>query len=162
MTSTPVEGAFPENVLFRPQRASASYGGYSKHTYTYAVYSFWAAVLLLGILRNLTNTILSRRRHHSKNASSASFVSWLRAKLILSPAFNASQRVLGWCTIPNRLEAGVVALFYILVIILTAVPSGLKGDLEWVRPACTLCTPSDNTLVPSVFRGRVLATEQPL
>jgi hypothetical protein len=130
LSSSHLEGALPGSVLFRPQKASAGHGGYSKHTYTYAVYSFWAAVLLVGILRNLTNTILSRRRHRSKVLSLTALVSWLRARLVLSPAFNANERVLAWCTIPNRLEAGAVALFYIMITTLTAVPSGLKDDLE--------------------------------
>ncbi|PGH33087.1 hypothetical protein GX50_04069 [[Emmonsia] crescens] len=58
---------------------------------------------------------------------------WIRANLIMPAAFGTHhQRLFYWCSIPTRVEAIVIVLFYVLSLVLTCVGHDIfRGNLFW-------------------------------
>ena len=124
------------DTLAKRQEHPAAPTKIPKHTYAYAVYAFWAAVLTIGIVHNIYSNLIGRQSAHAALSGRPDPVGhtvtrWLRTKFILAPAVDVKHRgVLNYVTMPRRIEAVVIFIFYALALILTAVPSSIAGDEE--------------------------------
>jgi len=122
--------------LTRRQAHPAAPTKIPKHTYAYAIYAFWAAVLTIGIVHNIYSKLVGRQSAHAALAGKSdplghTVTRWLRTKFILAPAVDVKHRgVLSYITMPRRIEAVVLFIFYALALVLTAVPSHIAGDTE--------------------------------
>jgi len=127
--------------LSRRQAHPAATTEIPKHTYAYAIYAFWAAILAIGIVHNIYSKLVGRQSAHSALASRSdplghTVTRWLRTRFLLAPAVDVKHRgVLKHITMPQRIQAVVIFIFYALALILTAVPSHIVGDIECVK--CT-------------------------
>ncbi|KIW12012.1 hypothetical protein PV08_09286 [Exophiala spinifera] len=108
---------------------------------SWVVYGFWGVILLIGIIRRLLHHLLSyrravlvrdlegRQRQSERSAPLFGGVQhWIKANLITPAAVGSKHQRRSWFgTVPTRIEAIVVALFYLLVIGLCCV----SYDLSW-------------------------------
>lgn len=107
----------------------------TNHTYGYAIYGFWGAVVLFGILRNLLQQVQIRSTsstrsdvedfgsadlHRPLSIDKAGY--WSRTYFTTPSALGTYRaRPLFWCTIPTRIEAIVIVAYWILSIVLCGV-----------------------------------------
>lgn len=84
-----------------------------------AMYAFWGLILTIAAITNLLkSTGASSEPLESQSSRKKRFLhsswKWIRTNLIIPPTFGSHhQRLLFWCTIPTRMEALVVTLFYL-------------------------------------------------
>ncbi|KLJ05523.1 hypothetical protein EMPG_10998 [Blastomyces silverae] len=123
---------------------------WAHHAFGFFSYWFWGVVLLSGILNRLFTHLSGVQRRGIKydaegHASNIGFRNsplfsplrwlrhWVRAYFIIPTAFGTHhQRLFYWCSIPTRIEAIVIVLFYILSLVLTCVGHDVfRGNLFW-------------------------------
>ena len=104
--------------------------------YGWAVYGFWGAVLLAGMINRLIGSHWTKRMvgsHdvetlHETAASTkghnglSSLMMWLQRHLILTPLFGSRHQERLWtCAVPTRLETMVITAYWILNFVLCCV-----------------------------------------
>ncbi|OAT14257.1 FRE family ferric-chelate reductase [Blastomyces gilchristii SLH14081] len=123
---------------------------WAHHAFGVFSYWFWGIVLLSGILNRLFIHFSGLQRRgikydaegHPLNIGSRNSLlfsplrrlrHWVRAYFIIPAAFGTHhQRLFYWCSIPTRIEAIVIVLFYIFSLVLTCVGHDVfRGNLFW-------------------------------
>ncbi|KAK2798400.1 hypothetical protein FQN50_008840 [Emmonsiellopsis sp. PD_5] len=105
---------------------------WSHHAFGCFSYWFWGIVLITGMIRRLLAQF-SKPRISRVFSPFRSLQHWVRTHLIIPAAFGTHhQRLFYWCSVPTRIEAVVISLFYILSLVLTCVGYDVfKGNLFW-------------------------------
>lgn len=104
--------------------------------YGWAVYGFWGAVLVAGMLNRLAGSHLMKKLvgRHDLEASTQTAVPirgrnllttlsmWLQKHLVLTPLFGFHHQERLWtCAVPTRLETIVITAYWILNFVLCCV-----------------------------------------
>ncbi|PGH17682.1 hypothetical protein AJ79_01044 [Helicocarpus griseus UAMH5409] len=127
-----------------------AYEMWAHHAFGFASYWFWGIVLLSGVLNRFFTHFSAPAWSRAKfDPEGQSFLvksgtslllfpfRWLRHQMrtyLIIPAALGShhQRLFYWCSVPTRIEAIVIGLFYALSLILTCVAHDVfKGNLFW-------------------------------
>ncbi|KAK2787958.1 hypothetical protein FQN52_006963 [Onygenales sp. PD_12] len=105
---------------------------WSHHAFGCFSYWFWGIVLVTGMMGRLLAQF-SKSRISRVFSPFPSLQHWVRTHFIIPAAFGTHhQRLFYWCSVPTRIEAVVIVLFYILGLVLTCVGYDVfKGNLFW-------------------------------
>lgn len=108
---------------------------YTDQPLSFAVYGFWGAVLVIGMIHRFITFLHERKMvpssgdreghgatRNTKSSPIAAPYHWLR-KHVITPSAIGSQKQESWmgCTIPTRMESFVIYSFWVISLVLCAV-----------------------------------------